>query len=225
MEETEVDPWDFMKNEFVESLLQDVCPPLFSNQQLKVLFGVYNDDMAGDSKRFTEWFRRTTSTYQEAKKCALPVSDQELADGQFAPYWPVIHNEKLIIHFRRPIESAANLVEGDCFFDVPFITEEHAERLSFNYVKGSKVVRKPIPSEDLQTAFTEEYLDKLLSQEDSTISSYKLIVKTSQGQIERLPLREFVLHHIEHSNEGQNTVEQGVSVPQPMHMVLYLQHT
>ena len=130
-----------------------------------------------------------------------------------------MHNENLVIHFRRPVESAVNLHEGDCFFDVPFITEEHAGSLSFSYVRGSEVLRKPIPSEELQTAFTEDYLDKLLSENGSTINSHNLIVMNSQGQIKRLPLVEFVLHHVEHSDVRQDIDGQSVSIP--MNMVVF----
>lgn len=119
-----------------------------------------------------------------------------------SPYWPVLHrNDSLVIHFRRPVESAMNLQEGDCFFDVPLVLDECGGSLSFNYVKGQEVIHKAIPSDELQVAFTEEYLDKLLSENGSTVSSHNLIVMTAQGQIKRLPLVEFALRHVERVNE------------------------
>ena len=77
-----VKSWEELKNKSVEPLLGRVCSPPFSCHQLKVLFSVYNDEMAGDSRRFTDWFLRTTSTYEDAQKRSALVAranDQEVS--------------------------------------------------------------------------------------------------------------------------------------------------
>ena len=113
--------------------------------------------------------------------------------GQHDPNWPVMHQgDYLVIHFQSPIESSINLQEGDCFFSVTG-PEEHGGGLLFNYKKHEQVIKKVIPPDDLGHAFSEDYLDKLLSESGSTISSFNIIVVTASKQTKRVSLAEFAL--------------------------------
>ena len=71
--------WNDVWEEHIKPRLFRVCPRTFYDHQMTVLLKIYkSEDMANDSRRFTEWFDRASGTICELCKRPRDTSCQQV---------------------------------------------------------------------------------------------------------------------------------------------------